>query len=96
MDEWEKELEQHKDAQALKKKHEIHCSPPALCDLCRQDLKAKQYFVDGALKGSSAWANMCARCFHSRGVEIGWGQGQLYQKQESGDWQLVGGFRPKG
>jgi hypothetical protein len=95
MDEWEEELEQYEDALALKKKREIHCSPPAACDLCKQDLKAKRYFVDGALRGSASWANMCAKCFRAHGDEIGWGKGQLYLKQKNGDWLQVAGFRPK-
>lgn len=41
------------------------------------------------------WTCMCAVCFADFDSEVGYGQGQLYQRQPNGDWLLVGGFPPK-
>ena len=62
------------------------------CDLCGCSLNTKSLFVDGSLKSSSIWANMCAKCFCQNGSGLSWGVGQLYARQPSGCWRLVHGF----
>jgi hypothetical protein len=47
--------------------------------------------VDGKVRNSHVWANMCSDCAFFCGDGIGWGMGQLYLKDEKGRL-LVGGF----
>lgn len=70
------------------------CLPPESCDFCGEDLSNHRLFVDGRLRGQIAWGNMCAECFTRNGEGIGWGRGQLYQRQSDGEWLMVAGFRP--
>lgn len=69
--------------------------PPRACDICAKLLKEEKYFIDGALKGSTAWANMCPECFVNNGTSIGWGDGQLYMQDKNRGWLMVAGFPPK-
>lgn len=69
--------------------------PPDNCDRCQVELLRRRYFVDGRLKGSRGWSNMCAECFFQFGEGIGWGSGQAYFQLELGKWLLVGGFPPE-
>jgi hypothetical protein len=62
------------------------------CDLCGHDFENDQYMVD-AITTHGLGANMCAGCFEKQKAEIGWGTGQLYQKERR-RWLLVGGFPP--
>jgi hypothetical protein len=55
-------------------------------------LDERGIFVDGKVRNSFEWANMCALCFEKHGEGIGWGRGQLYALQPNGDWRLVAGF----
>ena len=96
LDEWEKELASQVDFKEAKKRNITHGNPPASCDICGQELAAKRYFVDCCRQGSMQWANMCAKCFSAEGCTIGWGEGQLYSRQSSGDWLQVAGFMKKG
>jgi hypothetical protein len=64
------------------------------CDVCRRKLADCGLYVDGHVKDSPLWANMCVACFSTTGRGIGWGAGQLYAKQPNGSWRLVMGFRP--
>lgn len=50
--------------------------PPRKCDLCKQPITAE--FVDGRVRGGSAWANMCPGCHSRSGAGIGTGLGQRY------------------
>lgn len=68
--------------------------PPTECDLCSQSLAGERYMIDGAVRGLSGWACMCAGCYLSRGRKIGWGYGQLYLRDSDG-WLLVAGFPPR-
>lgn len=68
--------------------------PPDQCAFCKADVAHRKYYVDGKLKGNAMWANMCSRCFHAKGEGIGWGRGQLYQRQRNGDWIMVAGGPP--
>jgi hypothetical protein len=74
-------------------KGDSYIGSPGACGCCAKDLAQGALFVDGNRKGDSGWANMCAECFLKEGLGIGWGVGQLYQKQAGGTWLLVGGFR---
>lgn len=76
------------------------------CDLCGGQLLEFSYAVDGQVRGMpqlpipdgstmGQWAYMCPNCFEQRGVAIEWGCGQLYERQTTGDWLLVGGFPPE-
>jgi len=77
------------------KERQIHSlPPPEKCDLCSKDLSKEKYYIDGELKKSGHWANMCPKCFDKNGVNIGWGEGQLYMQEEKGSWLLVAGFSP--
>ncbi|MCX6913947.1 MAG: hypothetical protein NT167_12995 [Verrucomicrobia bacterium] len=49
----------------------------------------------GRLRGQITFACMCAECFLENGEGIGWGKGQIYQKQPGGEWLTVAGFPPK-
>lgn len=86
-------LKKYVDMSTAKKRNIYYSSAPDVCDICRFPLSDEKFMVDGAVRGSLPWANMCADCFCSYGVKIGWGYGQLY-KQEAGKWLLVGGFCP--
>ncbi|MEJ1165673.1 endonuclease NucS domain-containing protein [Variovorax sp. CCNWLW186] len=60
------------------------------CDVCKRDMGSARFMVDSAVVRNGPWGCMCAVCFDKAGGEIGWGSGQLYEKNESG-WRLVGG-----
>jgi len=77
-------------------KRQIHpIPPPEKCDSCSKNLSDEKYYIDGALKNSTAWANMCPKCFFENGEDIGWGSGQLYMQEKKGSWLLVAGFPSK-
>jgi hypothetical protein len=38
---------------------------------------------------------VCAECFFEEAEGIGWGNGQVYQRQPDGGWLMVAGFRPE-
>lgn len=62
------------------------------CGLCDVELDQCGLMVDGRLKGSLMWGNLCARCFAVYGEGLGDGAGQLYARQPDGRWRLVAGF----
>ena len=66
------------------------------CQLCNALFESEEFLIDGAVQtppGSpSPWAYMCGMCFVDMDGEIGVGHGQLYRRQDSGDWLMVGGF----
>jgi hypothetical protein len=74
---------------------QTYSNPPDCCDQCNHSLDDSTLFVDGRLKGDFMWAIMCPSCFKRQGEGIAWGKGQLYQKQDNGDWLLVAGFSPE-
>lgn len=47
------------------------------CQLCDRSITAE--FVDGVVKGASAWAMMCPCCHVKEGIGIGNGRGQRYK-----------------
>ncbi|PIQ05822.1 MAG: hypothetical protein CO158_02120 [Piscirickettsiaceae bacterium CG_4_9_14_3_um_filter_43_564] len=65
------------------------------CDLCTKSLAECNFFIDGEVRGSLSWANMCPKCFSTRGSSIRWGKGQLYMKQPDGSWVMSAGFPPE-
>lgn len=67
---------------------------PAACDLCERPLESSGFYVDGKLRQSMQWANLCARCALQRGEGIGWNRSQLFERQEDGKWRLIAGFPP--
>jgi len=69
---------------------------PNACDLCGRDLSSSQYYLDARHREDLMWSNMCGQCFFDVGEGIGWGKGQLYSRQASGEWLLVAGFPPDG
>ena len=64
------------------------------CGACQCDLATRGLAVDGALKDHGMWGYFCIPCFLRECEGIGWGKGQLYAKQPSGEWRLVAGFPP--
>lgn len=58
-------------------------STPKECDLCCAAITTK--FVDGKTVIGS-WASMCITCHDRRGVGLGTGLGQRYEKQPDGRW----------
>ncbi len=86
-------LEKYVDMATAKKRNLYYADAPSVCDICKFPLSDAKFMVDGAVRGSLSWANMCGDCFCTYGVKIGWGYGQLY-KREAGKWLLVGGFCP--
>lgn len=58
------------------------------CDICKTPIT--NAFVDGkTILGP--WANMCIPCSKSYGLGLGTGVGQLYQKQQNGEFVKVAG-----
>lgn len=86
-------LEKYVDMVTAKKRNIYYFDAPDACDICRSPLSYMKFMVDGAVQGDFSWANMCADCFCAYGVKIGWGYGQLYER-EADKWLLVGGFCP--
>lgn len=86
-------LEEYVDTVTAKEKLIYYSNSPETCNICNRPLADEKFMIDGAIKGNTAWANMCADCFRRHGVKIGWGYGQLYKKDTNG-WLLVGGFCP--
>ncbi len=86
-------LEKYVDRATAKKRNIYYSGAPDVCDICGFPLSHERFMVDGAVQGNIPWANMCAECFCAYGVKIGWGHGQLYER-EAGKWLLVGGFCP--
>jgi len=70
-------------------------SNPESCDICSTSLVESIFFIDGALKGDTLWANMCPKCFYSSGQGLGFGKGQLYMKQPGGKRVMSAGFPPE-
>jgi hypothetical protein len=64
-------------------------SNPEKCDICAgtlyHKLSGKTAFIDGRTKYGQ-WANMCVSCYLRIGVGLGVGRGQLYEKQDNGNW----------
>lgn len=63
------------------------------CDTCKRDLTKARFMIDSAVTVGGPWGCMCAVCFYEAGGSIGWGKGQLYEREERG-WRLVGGGPP--
>jgi hypothetical protein len=62
------------------------------CGICNSSLESRALFVDGRLRDELMWSNLCAECFLERGAVIEWGTGQLFAKQDNGEWRMVAGF----
>lgn len=86
-------LEKYVDMATANKRKIYYADAPDVCDICKFPLNNERFMVDGAVRGGFPWANMCADCFCAYGDKIGWGYGQLYQR-EADKWLLVGGFCP--
>jgi hypothetical protein len=93
LDETEAAIAEYADFERAAHAPEFHFSPPGKCDSCGVDLRQRWFFVDGRVRGSGEWRDMCSHCFFTTGARIGCGKGQLYQRQADGRWLLVGGFR---
>ena len=84
-------LEKYVDMDTARQ-NQIYCFvAPDFCDICGCSLAEEKFLIDGALRNNGVWAYMCGDCFVAYGDKIGWGYGQLYQKDDKG-WLLVGGF----
>jgi hypothetical protein len=92
MDETEAAISEYADFEQAAHAPEFHSSPPEKCDSCGVDLRERWFFVDGRVRGSGEWRDMCSQCFFTTGARIGRGKGQLYQRKADGRWLLVGGF----
>lgn len=99
----EEQLERFVKRERSEQEQLICSDDPDICDLCESPLRGERFIVDGEVgiassipmtHGSSTgqWAYMCASCFADRGVGIGWGKGQLYERTTAGTWLLVAGF----
>jgi hypothetical protein len=55
---------------------------PVACDGCLRPIITT--FIDGAVRGTISWANLCLRCHRQIGVGVGPGCGQLYRIQTDG------------
>lgn len=71
----------------------LHPDPLEACDLCGRPMEQTSIFVDGIVPPSH-WANMCGACFYEHGSGVGWGVGQLYRADGSGNWRLLVGSNP--
>ncbi len=88
---YEQEIDQLIDLQKGHAKGQYYTSPPDVCDICGTRFRNKKYMIDGAVKPSGIWANMCSKCYHFHGIGIEKGIGQVYLNQNN-RWLLVGGF----
>lgn len=68
------------------------CGVPEECDLCSSNILTGHFFADCNIPGTEAWGYLCSVCIEKRQVQIGWGNGQLYQRQTNDKWLLVAGF----
>ncbi|MFZ1728834.1 MAG: hypothetical protein WBQ23_00095 [Bacteroidota bacterium] len=68
---------------------------PVCCDLCDCAMNREEFLVDGMVKNSLAFADMCVRCAILYGSGIGRGIGQLYQRCDDGAWRCVAGLTTK-
>lgn len=93
-DESERRLEDEVDLPRAMSEGQHSEPPPTQCDLCGCDLTVRKFLIDGRLRGDLMWANMCSNCFFQRAEGLGWGNGQLYQRETDGRWLLVAGFQP--
>ena len=69
----------------------FHGTPKA-CDSCGCPFEHERYMIDCKIKDRTSWACMCGDCYNFEGEGIGWGLGQIYQKDKN-MWLLVGGWR---
>lgn len=92
---YDKELESIADIEEANLKQIYNYDSPEQCDLCSRSLVNERFFIDGAIKGSAMWANMCPECFSNQGQGIAWGKGQLYMRQEDDRWLMTAGFPPE-
>lgn len=76
------------------KRDEWHSDPPDSCDYCQKSMSDSFFFVDGKVRDSIQWANMCPDCFFGYGEAVRWGAGQLYQQVDPNEWLMVSGFPP--
>ncbi|MCZ7555967.1 MAG: hypothetical protein M5R41_06145 [Bacteroidia bacterium] len=67
---------------------------PERCDICACDFNRGELLVDGRLRDSITFADMCPRCACLYGSGIGYGDGQLYLRQPDDSWLCVAGFPP--
>jgi len=68
--------------------------PIEQCEVCHRDMSLARFMIDSAVVAGGPWACMCPVCFRDAGGHIGWGFGQLYERDEIG-WRRVGGQRPR-
>jgi hypothetical protein len=68
---------------------------PERCDICACDFDRGELLVDGRLRDSITFADMCPRCACLYGSGIGYGDGQLYLRQPDDSWLCVAGFPPE-
>ncbi len=66
--------------------------PIECCQLCYTDASNMRFMIDGKLS-IGGWACVCAVCFIKYEGQIGWGSGQLYEKDLL-RWKLVAGGPP--
>jgi hypothetical protein len=65
-----------------------YVNPPTKCDICHKAIESE--FVDGKTT-LGPWANMCTTCFKAYGVGTGTGLGQIYVKEDDGQFRKVAG-----
>jgi hypothetical protein len=63
--------------------------PPDQCNICGSEITTT--FVDGRTRAHGSWACMCLACHQGYGVGLGTGNGQVFTKQDDGQWLKVEG-----
>ncbi len=91
----EQRLAKLADEAEARRQGQTYANPSDNCDLCGCSLAQRAFFVDARLRGQIAFACLCAECFFAEAEGIGWGKGQLYQRQPDGVWLMVAGFKPQ-
>ena len=91
----EQQLVKLADLAEGRRRGDYYSNPPERCDACGCEIAQRAFFVDARLRGQIMFASLCAECFLAKGEGIGWGQGQLYQREPDCQWLLVAGFPPK-
>lgn len=65
-----------------------YVNPPKVCDQCHKDFGDVMY---DAKTIYGPWGNFCTDCFNSICMGLGTGLGQMYKKNEAGDFIKVAG-----
>lgn len=65
---------------------------PEVCDLCNRPIHLGHFFADCKIPHGNAWGYLCQTCIAVHQIKFAWGDGQLYQCNDTDKWRLVAGF----